>query len=83
MESSRNFGALSPDSFSAESSNETMATWLADHSMQVPNTTVHPLTSVFYQPLLRVRDVDPNFSIPDPRSKRFRIHIHIKGVKYF
>jgi hypothetical protein len=74
MESSRNFGALSPDSLSAESSNETMATWLADHSMQVPDTTATRL------PLYPANQCcgsemfipDPNFSIPDPGSKRFR-----------
>jgi hypothetical protein len=55
MESSKNFGALSPDSLSSESSNETMATWLADHSVQVPNTTVLPLITVSYQPVLLIR----------------------------
>jgi hypothetical protein len=77
MESSRNFGALSPDSLSTESSNETMATWLADHSMQVPNTTVHLLTSVQYPTNQCCGSgmfiPNHNFSIPDPGSKRFRI----------
>jgi hypothetical protein len=35
--------------------------------------------------VLRIRDayLGSEFSIPDPRSKRFRIRIHNKDVKYF